>query len=100
MLLAEIQLTGAEFQLPISFSLLAFFTFGITGALAGLRRGYDLIGVVFLAMITACGGGLIRDGLLISNGPASIVTDARYLLIVLADALITLLFHRLVQRLN
>jgi len=100
MLFGEVQRTAAEFELPIGFSLLAFFTFGVTGALAGLRRGYDFIGVVALAMITAGGGGLIRDGLLISQGPASIVTNSRYLLVVVAAALLTALFHRYVHRLN
>jgi len=100
MVLGAIQGTGTEFELPITFSLLAFFTFGITGALAGLRRGYDFIGVVALAMITAGGGGLIRDGLLISQGPASVVTNGEYLVVVLAAALLTSFFHRYVHRLN
>lgn len=94
------QETRIEFALPLWFTLLAFFTFGVTGALAGLRRGYDLIGVVFLAFITAGGGGLIRDGLLLSSGPASILTDPRYLLAVLVAALLTLVFHRYVDRLS
>jgi len=100
MLLGEIQPTGADFEIPVSFTLLAFFTFGITGALAGLRRGYDFIGVVALAMITAGGGGLIRDGLLISEGPANIVTNGQYLVVVLLAAVLTALFHRYVQRLG
>lgn len=89
-----------EFQIPIAFTLLAFFTFGITGALAGLRRGYDYVGVLALATIAACGGGLIRDGLLISTGPPAIVTDERYLLVILAGALLTTFLHRYVHRLN
>lgn len=96
----DIQATRVEFVLPVWFTLLAFFTFGVTGALAGLRRGYDFIGVVFLAMITAGGGGLIRDGLLLSSGPASILSDPRNLLAVVAAAILTLFFHRHVHRLN
>jgi uncharacterized membrane protein YeiH len=99
MLLAEIGRTAEEFQLPTSLALLAFFTFGMTGALAGLRRGYDFIGVVALAMITAGGGGLLRDGLLISQGPASIATNGQYILVVLAAAIVTSFFHRFVHRL-
>jgi uncharacterized membrane protein YeiH len=99
-LLGEIQQTAVEFELPISFTLFAYFTFGVTGALAGLRRGYDFIGVVALAMITAGGGGLIRDGLLISRGPAAIVTNEGYLLVVVAAAILTALFHPYVYRLN
>ncbi|MBL8863223.1 MAG: trimeric intracellular cation channel family protein [Planctomycetes bacterium] len=89
---------SGAFELPLSFTLLAFFTFGVTGALAGVRRGYDIIGVAFLALIAAGGGGLIRDGLLLSSGPASILTDARYLFVVLIAVIVTLAFHRQVHR--
>jgi uncharacterized membrane protein YeiH len=95
-----IQATDVSFELPLSLTLLAYFTFGMTGALAGLRRGYDLIGVVFLAVITAGGGGLLRDGLLLSSGPAILLLDARYLLIVVLSAIVTLFIHRHVHRLG
>jgi uncharacterized membrane protein YeiH len=88
-----------EFELPPAFSLLAYFTFGITGALAGVKRGYDVIGVTFLALITAGGGGLIRDGILISRGPPSILTDTSAMLAVLAAAIVTMLLHKHVERL-
>ncbi len=100
MLAIAIEQLAGEWDMPVSLTLLAYFTFGITGALAGMRRGYDIIGVFFLAMITAGGGGLIRDGLLLSSGPAGILLDARYLLVVLAAAILTKLFHRHVHRLN
>jgi uncharacterized membrane protein YeiH len=87
-----------HFDLPLSFSLLAYFTFGITGALAGMRRGYDFIGIVFLAMIAAGGGGLIRDGLLLSSGPATVLSDSRNMVVVVASALVAYLFHVQVDR--
>lgn len=92
--------TEHVFDIPLPFSLLAYFTFGMTGALAGLRRGYDVIGVLFLATITAGGGGLIRDGILISDGPPFILTDYRYLVVVVIASVVTYLFHRHVERLN
>jgi len=67
--LGETAMAQAHFELPVLFNAVAHFAFFVTGALAGLRRGYDFIGVSMLAMITAGGGGLIRDGLLISRGP-------------------------------
>lgn len=91
---------GVQFDLPLSFTLLAYFTFGATGALAGLKRGYDVVGVLFLAMITAGGGGMIRDGLLLSSGPASMLTDPRNLIAVLAAAMLTRVFHGYVERLS
>lgn len=92
-------LDSGVFELPLAFSLLAYFTFAITGALAGLRRGYDVIGIHFLALITAGGGGLIRDGVLISRGPASLLTDARPLIAITLGVVATLVFYRFVDRL-
>lgn len=87
-----------QFELPVAFSIVAHFTFAVTGALAGLRRGYDVIGVTMMALITAGGGGLVRDGILISEGPPSLFTD-RYLMgTVLAGAIVTLFLYRFAGR--
>jgi len=39
-------------------------SFSISGALVGLDAGFNIFGVVFLAFITAVGGGMIRDMLI------------------------------------
>jgi uncharacterized membrane protein YeiH len=98
MLQDELSRHAREFILPDYFSLTAYFTFGVTGALAGLRRGYDVVGVFVLALITAGGGGLIRDGLLISSGPPSMLTDPRYLVTVGVATLATLVLHASIQK--
>jgi uncharacterized membrane protein YeiH len=36
-------------------------SFSISGAIAGINAGYNVFGVVFLSLITAVGGGMIRD---------------------------------------
>jgi uncharacterized membrane protein YeiH len=35
--------------------------FAATGALKGVEKGFDLLGVLVLAAVTAVGGGSIRD---------------------------------------
>jgi len=100
MCLLAIQAGQAGFELPLWFSLLAYFTFGATGAMAAVRRGYDLVGVCFMALISSGGGGLLRDGLLLSSGPASILQDGRSLIAVFVGALLALLFRTWVQRLH
>jgi len=100
MFLGALQQPVAHFELPLWFSLLAYFTFGATGAMAGVRRGYDLVGVCFMALISSGGGGLIRDGLLLSSGPASILEDGRSLIAVFVGALLALVFRTWVQRLQ
>ena len=51
------------FTLPVWIDLGATFAFALTGALAAIKRGYDVVGVFFLALVSGIGGGLIRDGI-------------------------------------
>ena len=89
-----------QFILPIYFDLSATFLFGLTGALAAIKRGYDVIGLFALAFVTAVGGGLIRDGLFIQQGPPAVTADSRYILIVLLACVVGLLFRDHVARFN
>lgn len=36
-------------------------TFAVTGALVGVQKRFDVVGVLILAVVTAVGGGIIRD---------------------------------------
>ena len=58
-----------SFQIPIAFDLGATVAFALTGAMAARRRGYDIVGLFFLALASGLGGGLIRDGLFILLRP-------------------------------
>jgi uncharacterized membrane protein YeiH len=92
------------FHLPVWFDLGATFAFGLTGALAGIKRGYDIVGVFFLALATGLGGGLIRDGVFIPGGAATpLLTDPRYVELIVAATIAGALFgghakkfHRLI----
>jgi uncharacterized membrane protein YeiH len=73
-------MASAAFHLPVWFDLGATFAFGLTGALAAIKRGYDIVGVFFLALASGIGGGLIRDGVFIPGGDATpLLTDPRYI---------------------
>jgi uncharacterized membrane protein YeiH len=67
--------------------------FAISGALAAGRRGLDLLGVVVIAAMTAVGGGTLRD-LLLNRHPVFWVTDAKYLIVIVVTALLTVLYVR------
>ena len=82
------------FELPIWFDLAATFAFALTGALAAMQRGYDIVGLFFLALATGTGGALIRDGIFIQQGPPPIVTHAYYIEFVVAGALAGLMLGR------
>ena len=89
-----------QFHLPIIFDLGATFIFGITGALAALQRGYDFIGLFALAFASGVGGGLLRDGLFIQQGPPAVTVDSRYIVAITLASLVGLLFRHGVTRLT
>lgn len=89
-----------EFVLPAAFDLAAAFFFALTGALAAIRRGYDWVGLFALALATGVGGGLIRDGLFIQNGPPAMVTDGRFIVAIAAACLTGALMASCVERLT
>ena len=74
------------------------FAFALNGAMTAVRAVHvDVVGVVTLGMITAVGGGIIRDVLLGALPPATFV-DSRYLAVAAAGGLIVFLFSRGLRR--
>ncbi|MBW8173459.1 trimeric intracellular cation channel family protein [Ornithinimicrobium sp. Arc0846-15] len=71
--------SSAEIQLILD--IIGVFIFGLSGALVGVRRGLDMIGVVMLAWVAGLGGGMIRDVFLGDLPPVGI-TDWRLLVAV------------------
>jgi len=67
--------------------------FAVSGALAAGRKGLDLLGVVVLALVTAVGGGTIRD-VLLARHPIFWLNDSVYVLVIVASALLTVIFAR------
>ena len=87
-----------EFYLPPAFDLAAVYFFALTGALAAIRRGYDVIGLVALAFVTGLGGALIRDGLFLQDGPPALTKDGRLLLAVLAGCAVGWIVGHWIER--
>lgn len=76
------------------------FAFALNGALTALRAArLDIVGVVTLGMITALGGGTIRDVLLDSLPPATF-SDWRYLAVAAGGGLVAFLSGRYLERLT
>jgi len=86
------------FELPIVFDLVATFFFGLTGALAGIRRGYDIVGVSALAFVCGVGGSVIRDGIFLQQGPPAVASDPRYLYAIGTSIVIGLVLRDRVER--
>lgn len=53
---------------------LGLVSFSITGALIAIEVGFNFIGILLLSLLTAIGGGTIRD-ILINRVPAVLVSD-------------------------
>jgi uncharacterized membrane protein YeiH len=78
--------------------LLGTFAFAVNGALTAVRVArVDIVGVVTLGMITALGGGVLRDVLLGALPPATF-GDWRYLAVAAAGGLVAFLFGRGLDR--
>lgn len=87
------------FQLPAWFDLGATFAFALTGGIAGVRRGYDIVGIFFLALASGLGGGLIRDGVFLpGTGATPLLTDPRYIFLVLTATIVAIFFSNHVTR--
>ncbi len=80
-------------NLLYALDLLGTAAFAASGAWAGIRREMDLFGVLMLGLVTATGGGTLRD-LFLGDTPPFIFKDETYLYISIAVSLAIFLFHR------
>jgi uncharacterized membrane protein YeiH len=91
---------AAEPPLLLALDLTGTFAFALNGALTALRLArLDIVGVVTLGMITALGGGIIRDVLLGALPPATF-SDWRYLAVAASGGLVAFVSGRHLDRLN
>jgi uncharacterized membrane protein YeiH len=67
--------------------------FAASGALAAGRKSLDLLGVLVIAVVTAVGGGTLRD-LLLDRHPIFWIAEPVYLVVISAAALVTLAYVR------
>lgn len=84
--------------LYLALDLAGTFAFALNGALTALRVArLDIVGVVTLGMLTAIGGGMIRD-VLLGDLPPATFSDWRYLAVAAGGSLIAFLFGRGLDR--
>ena len=67
--------------------------FAASGALLGLRKGMDIVGVSFVATVTGIGGGTIRD-LLLGDTPVFWVQNPADIIICVSVATFLCTIHR------
>lgn len=89
-----------EAVLLLLLDLLGTFAFALNGALTAARMArLDIIGVITLGMITALGGGIIRD-VLLNDLPPATFQDWRYLAVAASGAFIAFIFSKHLARLT
>lgn len=80
-------------------NLIGIFVFGISGALMAIHRDFDVVGIATLAVITALGGGIVRD-LVLGDTPPVAFTHWEYLVLPLAAAAVSFVAHPELERLT
>jgi uncharacterized membrane protein YeiH len=84
----------------LALDLIGTFAFGLNGALTAVRTArLDIVGVLTLGLITALGGGIIRD-VLIGAIPPATFRDWRYLALAVGGGLIAFVLSRRLDRLE
>ncbi len=91
---AQLAILTDTFLLPAFFDYGATFLWAVSGAMLAARRGFDVIGMLTLALVSSTGGGLLRDGIFLQDGPPQLVRSPYYLLLVALATLFVLLLGR------
>lgn len=79
-------------QLYFAADILGTVAFAISGVLVAMEKRLDLFGVGIIALVTAIGGGTLRD-LLIGNTPVTWTTTPVYMYVILGSVFFAILFQ-------
>src|SRR5215213_1402498 len=79
------------FHIPPAFDYVATLTWASSGALVGIRKHFDVVGVFVIALVSAVGAGLVRDALFLQRTPV-MLTDPVYLPLIAVTVILFSLF--------
>ncbi|KAJ56941.1 membrane protein [Actibacterium mucosum KCTC 23349] len=82
--------------LTVALDLAAVFVFALTGALTASRAQLDIVGFIFIAALTAVGGGTLRD-LFLGRVPVFWVVDPIYIGVIAVGALLVFVTAHLLE---
>jgi len=81
----------ASFRVPALFEYVATFAWAMSGAVVGIRKRFDLTGVFVVSLLSAAGGGLVRDTIFLQRTP-NLLVNPIYLPLVGLTTLLMALF--------
>lgn len=73
--------------------------FAISGVLTAIDSKFDVVGASIIGMVTAVGGGTLRD-MLIGQTPVGWMTDLNYLWTIIAALILSYLFKKRILKLR
>lgn len=88
---------SAVSELVFVLEMIGTIAFTISGALTGIRKRMDLLGVIILGVVTAVGGGIMRD-ILLGIFPPKAFLDGTYLAVSVLSS--TIIFFYIYLRLK
>ena len=85
--------------IPLWFDLTAVFIGGLGGSLIAIKNHLDPAGVLVITLVSALGGGLLRD-VLIQRGAPAALQNPDYLYTAMGAAAVGFLFRRVVTKVD
>jgi uncharacterized membrane protein YeiH len=86
-------------SLTLALDLTGTVVFALSGALLAVRKDFDIVGVVVLAIAAGLGGGFVRD-IVLGETPPRAMRDETYLLAALVAALCGFFLHHIIERVS
>lgn len=83
-----------------AFDIVATLLWAVSGAMLAARRGFDIMGIFIVAMVSSVGGGLLRDGFFLQDGPPRFLQSPLVLGLIVVAVLIVLLMGHLIRTLS
>ena len=81
-------------MIELALDIIGVASFAVSGAMVAIHRRADLFGVLFLALMTALGGGIIRD-MILGQIPPRMFTSYVYIAVAVASALAVFIAARI-----
>lgn len=72
--------------------ILGTIAFAVSGALTAMNKKLDIFGIFIIAIVTALGGGTLRDVLI--DAPITWMRDLTFVYVIIASAIVAVLFRK------